>query len=121
MKYIHGSIRNSALGDWENDAAIAGQLGEALVSRCIVGLGLSEVVGSYIIERLQTMLHENIPSDRLELRRNVGELISIAPNLKKLPLSFFHVDLNATNVSYLGHHCLNMNFRYSLRVRDHLD
>jgi hypothetical protein len=98
MNYIHGSMWNSALGDWEDDAAIAGQLGEAL-SRCIVGPDSSEVVESYIIPRLQTVLRENIPSDRLELRRSVEELISIAPNLKKLPLSLSHVDLNATNVS----------------------
>ena len=98
MNYIHGSMWNSALGFWEEDVTIAGQLGEAL-SRCIVGPDSSEVVESYIIPRLQTVLHENIPSDRLELRRSVEELISIAPNLKKLPLSLSHVDLNATNVS----------------------
>ena len=98
MNYIHGSMWNSALGAWEDDAAIAGQLGEAL-SRCIVGPDSSEVVDSYIIPRLQTVLRENIPSDRLELRQSVEELISIAPNLKKLPLSLSHVDLNATNVS----------------------
>jgi hypothetical protein len=103
MNYIHGSMWNSALGDWEDDAAIAGQLGEAL-SRCIVGPDSSEVVESYIIPRLQTVLHENIPSDRLELRRSVEELISIAPNLKKLRLSLSHVDLNATNVSRLDIH-----------------
>ena len=68
-------------------------LGEAL-SRCVVGPDSSEVVESYIIPRLQTVLHENIPSVRL-----VEELILIAPNLKKLPLSLSHVDLNATNVS----------------------
>ena len=97
MNYIHGSMWNSALGAWEDDVAIAGQLGEAL-SRCIVGPDSSEVVESYIIPRLQTVLHENIPSDRLQLRRSVEELISISPNLKKLPLSLSHVDLNATNV-----------------------
>ena len=48
---------NSALGAWEDDAAIAGQLGEAL-SRCIVGPDSSEVVESYIIPRLQTVLRE---------------------------------------------------------------
>jgi hypothetical protein len=101
MNYINGSMWNSALGAWEDDAAIAGQLGEAL-SRCIVGPDSSEVVESYIIPRLQTVLHENIPLDRLELRRSVEELISIAPNLKKLPLSLSHVDLNATNVSRLS-------------------
>ena len=41
------------------------------------------------------MLGENTPSDGLELLRSVEELISIAPNLKKLPLSLSHVDLNA--------------------------
>jgi len=102
MNYIDGSMWNSALGAWpgawDDDAAIAGQLGEAL-SRCIVGPDSSDIVESYIIPRLQTVLRENIPSDRLELRRTVEELISIAPNLKKLPLSLSHVDLNATNVS----------------------
>jgi len=97
MNYIHGSMWNSALGAWEDDAAIAGQLGKAL-SRCVVGPDSSEVVESYIIPRLQTVLHENIPSNRYELRRIVEELISIAPNLKKLPLSLSHVDLNATNM-----------------------
>lgn len=101
MNYIDGSTWNSALGAWpgawDEDAAIAGQLGDAL-SRCIVGPDSSEVVESYIIPRLKTVLFENIPSDRLELRRSVEELISIAPNLKKLPLSLSHVDLNATNV-----------------------
>lgn len=102
MNYINGSMWNSALGAWpgawDDDATIAGQLGEAL-SRCIVRPDSSEVVESYIIPRLQTVLRENIPSDRLALRRSVEELISIAPNLKKLPLSLSHVDLNATNVS----------------------
>ena len=92
---------NSALGAWpgawDDDAAIAGQLGDAL-SRCIVGPNSSEVVQSYIIPRLKTVLLENIPSDRLELRRSVEELISIAPNLRKLPLSLSHLDLNTTNV-----------------------
>ena len=97
MNYIHGSVWDSALGAWEDDVAIAGQLGEAL-SRCIIGPDSSEVVDSYIIPRLQAVLHENIPSDRPELRRSVEELISIAPNLKKLPLSLSHVDLNWTNV-----------------------
>lgn len=92
---------NSALGAWpgawDDHAAIAGQLGDAL-SRCIVGPNSSEVVESYIIPRLKTVLLENIPSDGLELRRCVEELISIAPNLEKLPLSLSHLDLNATNV-----------------------
>ena len=52
MNYIHGSMWNSALGLWEEDVAIAGQLGEAL-SRCIVGPDSSEIVESYIIPRLQ--------------------------------------------------------------------
>ena len=30
MNYIHGSMWNQPLGAWEDDAAIAGQLGEAL-------------------------------------------------------------------------------------------
>ncbi|KIJ48350.1 hypothetical protein M422DRAFT_162733 [Sphaerobolus stellatus SS14] len=102
MNYIDGSMWDYALGAWpgawDDDAAIAGQLGEAL-SRCIVGPDSSEVVESYIIPRLQTVLRENIPSDRLELRRSVEELISIVPNLKNLPLSLSHVDLNATNMS----------------------
>jgi hypothetical protein len=93
MNYIHGSLWNSALGAWEDDAAIACQPGEAL-SRCILSPDSSEVVDSYIIPRLQTVLHENIPSDQLDLHRSVEELISIAFNLKKLPLSLFHVDLN---------------------------
>lgn len=101
MNYIDGSMWNSALGAWpgawDDDAAIAGQLGDAL-SRCIVGPDSSEVVESYIIPRLKSVLLENIPSDRLELRRSVEELISIAPNLKKLPLSLSHLDLNATNM-----------------------
>ena len=102
MNYIDGVMWNSALGAWpgawEDDATIAGQLGEAL-SRCIVGPDSSEVVESYVIPRLQTVLRENIPSERFELHRSVEELISIAPNLRKLPLSLSHVDLNATNVS----------------------
>jgi hypothetical protein len=62
------------------------------------------------------VLHENIPSDRLELRKSVEELISIAPNLKKLLLSLSHVDLNATNVSGQTlhepvNHYLNMNLQ----------
>ncbi|KIJ44676.1 hypothetical protein M422DRAFT_60044 [Sphaerobolus stellatus SS14] len=75
MNYIDGSMWDYALGAWPG------------------------VVDSYIIPRLQTVLRENIPSDRLELRRSVEELISIVPNLKNLPLSLSHVDLNATNVS----------------------
>ena len=102
MNYIDGVMWDSALGAWpgawEDDAIIAGQLGEAL-SRCVVGSDSSEVVESYVISRLQTVLRENIPSERSELHRSVEELISIAPNLKKLPLSLSHVDLNATNVS----------------------
>jgi hypothetical protein len=78
MNYIDGSMWNSALGAWpgawDDDAAIAGQLGEAL-SRYIVSPNSSEVVESYIIPRLKTVLLENIPSDRLELRRSVEELI----------------------------------------------
>ncbi|KIM49744.1 hypothetical protein M413DRAFT_15624 [Hebeloma cylindrosporum] len=101
MNYIDGSMWNSALGAWpgawDDDAAIAGQLGDAL-SHCIVGPDSSEVVESYIIPRLKTVLLESIPPDRLELRRSVEELISIAPNLKKLPLALSHLDLNATNV-----------------------
>ena len=101
MNYIDGSMWNSALGAWQgawdDDAAIAGQLGDAL-SRCIVGPNSSEVVESYIIPCLKTVLLENIPPDRLELRRSVEDLISIAPNLEKLPLSLSHLDLNATNV-----------------------
>ncbi|KXN82017.1 hypothetical protein AN958_03315 [Leucoagaricus sp. SymC.cos] len=104
MDYIDGSMWNSALGawpdSWDDDAAIARQLGEAL-SRCIVGPDSSEVVETYVIPRLQTVLCENIPSDRLELRRSVEKLISIAPNLKKLPLSLSHVDLNTSNVRNL--------------------
>jgi hypothetical protein len=102
MNYIDGSMWTPALGAWpgawEDDAAIAGQLGEAL-SRCLVGSDSSEVVESYIIPRLRTVLRENIPLDRPELRQIVEELILIAPNLKKLPLSLSHVDLNVTNVS----------------------
>ena len=56
-------------------------------------------LAQYIIPRLQTVLRENIPSDRLALRRRVEELISIAPNLKKLSLSLSHMDLNATNLN----------------------
>ena len=82
---------NSALGDWlgawGDDAVIVGQLGEAL-SLCTVGLNSSEVVEFYIIPRLQTVLRGNTPSDRLELLRSVEELISIAPNLKKLHFLF---------------------------------
>ena len=98
MNYIHGSLWTSALGFWEEDVPIANQLGEAL-SRCIIGPDSSEAVESYIIPRLQTVLQGNIPSDRLELCRTVEQLISITPNLKKLPLSLSHVDLNPTNVS----------------------
>ncbi|THU95203.1 hypothetical protein K435DRAFT_666900 [Dendrothele bispora CBS 962.96] len=101
MNYIDGEMWTSALGAWpgawEDDAAIAGQLGRAL-SHCIVGPDSSEVVESYIIPRLQSVLHENIPPDRPELRKSVEQLIAIAPKLKKLPLSLSHVDLNATNV-----------------------
>ncbi|KAF5369725.1 hypothetical protein D9757_011994 [Collybiopsis confluens] len=101
MNYIDGEMWNSALGAWpgawEDDAAVAGQLGEAL-SRCIVGPDSSEAVESYIIPRLQTVLNENIPSDRPELRKSVEELLESAHNLNKLPLSLSHVDLNATNM-----------------------
>ncbi|KAF5384619.1 hypothetical protein D9757_007481 [Collybiopsis confluens] len=80
MNYIDGEMWNSALGAWpgawEDDAAVAG---------CR-------------IPRLQTVLNENIPSDRPELRKSVEELLESAHNLNKLPLSLSHVDLNATNM-----------------------
>lgn len=106
MNYIDGSMWTSALtawpGAWDDDVAIAGQLGDTL-SRC--------TVDSYIVPRLQAVLNENISLDRYELRRSVENLISIAPNLKELPLTLSHVDLNATNVRNPpsdGHHCLDM-------------
>jgi hypothetical protein len=104
MNYINGSMWNAALGawpgSWDDDATIAGQLGDAL-ARCVVSPDCSEVVDSYIIPRLEKVLCESIPLERLELRRTVEELLSAAPNLKKLPLSLAHVDLNATNVRKL--------------------
>lgn len=102
MRYIDGSIWTSALGFWDDDIPIAGQLGDAL-SCCTVGPNSSEVVESYIVPRLRTVLCENIPLDRVELRRSVEHLISIASNLSKLPLCLSHVDLNATNVSKQFH------------------
>ena len=62
MNYIHGSMWNSALGFWEEDVAIAGQLGEAL-SRCIVGPDSSEIVESLHYPASPTVLRENIPSE----------------------------------------------------------
>ena len=62
MNYIQGSMWNLALGVWEDDAAIAGQLGEAL-SRCIVGPDSSEIVESLHYPASPTVLRENIPSE----------------------------------------------------------
>ncbi|KAH8795169.1 hypothetical protein DL96DRAFT_1723463 [Flagelloscypha sp. PMI_526] len=100
INFVDDSMWNSALGAlpgaWEGDAVIPGQLGAAL-SHCTVSSDCSESIDSYVIPRLRAVLSDNIPSNRLQLRRSVEDLVSIAPNLK-LPLSLSYVDLNAKNI-----------------------
>ena len=69
MNYIHRSMWNSALGDWEDDAAIAGQLGASLSIR-------------------QTNLN------RVEALKNSSRLLLIS-----LFLFIMWILMNATNVS----------------------
>ncbi|KAJ3807420.1 hypothetical protein F5876DRAFT_79725 [Lentinula aff. lateritia] len=83
----------------EDDIGVTQQLGEIL-TKLKLDLPSDDVVDNHIITRLKNVLESGMPDveDALILHSRIENLLSRAHNLKKLPSTLCHIDINPFNV-----------------------
>jgi hypothetical protein len=94
-RFIPGNIWPHGPFGIEGDLKVCSQVG-AIIARCVTNIDSTSMVEHYIIPRLEKIVSkEKMPEI---LRTRIKSLIPLAPNLKALPLSICHADINKSNV-----------------------
>ncbi|CAG7850045.1 SubName: Full=Uncharacterized protein {ECO:0000313/EMBL:CCA72780.1} [Serendipita indica DSM 11827] len=102
MRFIQGSRWEPLIiTSLKEDMNIAGQLG-SILAKCRLGGTTSEAIINYtIVPRLESIIRDQLPSledKHPRLRGWFERLLARAPNVKRLPLTLTHIDVNPFNV-----------------------
>ncbi|KAK1226978.1 hypothetical protein PQX77_010046 [Marasmius sp. AFHP31] len=93
---IPGQIWSDCDLSMNEDVSIVTQVAR-LLRKCSLGIDSSGTVDHYILPRLQKILEKEIfPND--DIRARIEKLCGLTDQLKKLPLTLCHIDVNARNI-----------------------
>ncbi|KAK7051633.1 hypothetical protein VNI00_004612 [Paramarasmius palmivorus] len=93
---IPGRIWSEKELSLEEDVSVASQVAR-LLSKCSLGIDSSGIVDLYLLPRLRKILEKEDVSDDA-IRTRIEKLCDQADQVKKLPLSLCHIDINARNI-----------------------
>lgn len=98
---IPGTIWDKAQTSADEDRIICSEISRLLI-RCSLGVSSAAVIDGYVVPRLRKIIEIEDFTDVPEARERLEELLGwdrIA-ELKLLPLSLCHIDVNHRNVSF---------------------